>query len=412
LELIQSLLSELPLLGDMDADLDADIEVYPHLLEEWQKKCKVLMRRGDIQQNQQLSRVFNIFCGDPDVLDELTSTWYELLIAKLLWEHPYMEEIPQMVAEITSKKYVSLTPLDKILISIIRRESTKVMLQCYYYFEDSWLAVHLTDLLTREKIIPNYRLDGGCDLREWFLLDYVYGVMRGDRSLWTLAPTYLKECKVFGSVYLEELLERQPVETDLKASKLLRLCEQYQLPSNRSTSIQKIVASRKVKQCQYGAAIYWLMRSGATQRAIQLATRLLNEILHTGKSFSMEDIIESLSLEFPFPDKLTMLNQYHQLRLHWEQGNEEEFAHLSLKLLTSRMAPIQLWPTILCDLCVLLDRSPIVFGVEETQQLLHCLEESDLSLSRHLVSNEHNQESQAVRSSLMRHLVRATMESV
>lgn len=49
-------------------------------------------------------------------------------------------------------------------------------------------------------------------------------------SLWQLAVDYFDHCPEFGRVYLELQIDRVPLDTERKALKVLRICEQRQMP--------------------------------------------------------------------------------------------------------------------------------------------------------------------------------------
>ncbi len=48
-------------------------------------------------------------------------------------------------------------------------------------------------------------------------------------SLWQLAVDYFDHCPEFGRVYLELQIERVPLDTERKAMKVLRICEDRQM---------------------------------------------------------------------------------------------------------------------------------------------------------------------------------------
>lgn len=56
-------------------------------------------------------------------------------------------------------------------------------------------------------------------------------------SLWQLAVDYFDHCPEFGRVYLELQIERVPLDTEHKALKVLRICEQRQMSEQGSTSL-------------------------------------------------------------------------------------------------------------------------------------------------------------------------------
>jgi len=53
-------------------------------------------------------------------------------------------------------------------------------------------------------------------------------------SLWQLAVDYFDHCPEFGRVYLELQIERVPLDTERKALKVLRICEQRQMSEQGS----------------------------------------------------------------------------------------------------------------------------------------------------------------------------------
>ncbi len=51
----------------------------------------------------------------------------------------------------------------------------------------------------------------------------------GHESLWQVAMDYFSVCPSKGKDYMKLCLERVPLETERKAIKVLRVCEQHQL---------------------------------------------------------------------------------------------------------------------------------------------------------------------------------------
>ncbi len=65
-------------------------------------------------------------------------------------------------------------------------------------------------------------------MSEFFLLEYASS-LSAHPSLWQVAMGYLSECPQQGRAYMEAYIQRIPLETSKKASKVLRLCEKYEL---------------------------------------------------------------------------------------------------------------------------------------------------------------------------------------
>lgn len=53
-------------------------------------------------------------------------------------------------------------------------------------------------------------------------------------SLWQLAVDYFDHCPEFGRVYLELQIDHVPLDTERKALKVLRICEQRQMSEQGS----------------------------------------------------------------------------------------------------------------------------------------------------------------------------------
>lgn len=126
-------------------------------------------------------------------------------------------------------------------------------------------------------------------------------------SLWQLAVDYFDHCSEFGRVYLELLIERVPLDTERKALKVLRICEQRQMSeqgteassvciqtekSNNAfwftvmgdlwpsrvclssvRSICKIMAMRTLRNNRLGSALSWSIRAKDAALATLISER-------------------------------------------------------------------------------------------------------------------------------------------
>lgn len=61
-------------------------------------------------------------------------------------------------------------------------------------------------------------------------------------SLWQLAVDYFDHCPEFGRVYLELQMERVPLDTERKALKVLRICDQRQMSEQGSTFLSEFLS--------------------------------------------------------------------------------------------------------------------------------------------------------------------------
>lgn len=68
-------------------------------------------------------------------------------------------------------------------------------------------------------------------------------------SLWQLAVDYFDHCPEFGRVYLELQIERVPLDTERKALKVLRICEQRQMSEQGSALFPCALLSFYIHLC-------------------------------------------------------------------------------------------------------------------------------------------------------------------
>ncbi|KAF7249010.1 Nuclear pore complex protein Nup85 [Varanus komodoensis] len=71
---------------------------------------------------------------------------------------------------------------------------------------------------------------------------------------------YFDHCPEYGRAYLEHHIERIPLETEHKALKVLRICEQRML-SEQVRSICKTMAMKAVRNNRLGSALSWSIRA-------------------------------------------------------------------------------------------------------------------------------------------------------
>ena len=83
-------------------------------------------------------------------------------------------------------------------------------------------------------------------------------------SLWQLAVDYFDHCPEFGRVYLEQQIEHVPLDTERKALKVLRICEQRQM-SEQGWSLSLLV-SQSVSQSVCTPPLYTRTFNGHISR--------------------------------------------------------------------------------------------------------------------------------------------------
>lgn len=265
---------------------------------------------------------------------------------------------------------------DRILLSAFEFDVHAVIKESSEALGNWWFVAHLTDLLNHCGQLDSHHISHSISLREFLILEYAASLM-SHHSLWRVAVDYLLQCPVYGRGHLEEYIEHLPLETDKKAMKVLRLCEDLEMLA-QAQSICKTMSMKALKIGRLGAALAWCLRSKDSTFAAFISERFLTEYCKSG-GFSNLDLIDNLGSAMLLSDRLTFLGKYREFHKMYEEGKFHEAAHLLISLLTSKLAPQRLWLTLLTDTLPLLEHKEIIFSSAQTYELMHCLEEIRLS---------------------------------
>ncbi|XP_069785475.1 nuclear pore complex protein Nup85 isoform X2 [Narcine bancroftii] len=346
----------------------------------WQEECQRCLREGTFASNKDLLLICQILTGDEDALLEkkdLLSTWYHFLVSRLLYTHPSIKptEIYQY-AEVCLDHFIPPgsrpDPLDHILLAAFEFNIHQVLKDCCFILNNWWFVAHLTDLLDHCNLLQSHNLHFGLNLREFLILEYASGLFCHN-SLWQLAVDYFDHCPEFGRVYLELHIERVPLDTERKALKVLRICEQRQM-SEQVRSICKIMAMKAMRNNRLGSALSWSVRAKDSFFATLISDRLLEDYSIKG-SFSDFDLISNLGSSMLLSDRLTFLGKYCEFHKLYGEMQFAEAAKLLLLLMTARIAPRSFWMTLLLDALPLMEQKEVIFSMEQTYELMHCLED-------------------------------------
>ncbi len=126
-------------------------------------------------------------------------------------------------------------------------------------------------------------------------------------SLWQVVAGYLDHCPEFGRHYLELFIERVPLQSEKKAMKVLRICEEREM-TDQVKSICKVLGMRSFQHGQLGSALSWCIRSKDAAFATFLSDRFLSEY-SAGGGFSNLDLIDNLGAAMLLSDRLTFLGK-------------------------------------------------------------------------------------------------------
>ncbi|RXM34225.1 Nuclear pore complex protein Nup85 [Acipenser ruthenus] len=327
----------------------------------WHEECELHLQDGSFSSNSNLETICKILLGHEETLlnqKEQLSTWYHLLVTRLLYTHPSVKPTElhyyaQSSMDLFLDNRSAPEPLDSILLAAFEFDIHQVIKDCSIALSNWWFVAHLTDLLDHCKLLQSHNLHFGSNLREFLLLEYASGLFT-HHSLWQLAVDYFDHCPEFGRMYLELQIERVPLDTERKALKVLRICEQRQL-AEQVRSICKIMAKKAVRNNRLGSALSWSIRAKDAAFATLISDRFLQDYCARG-TFSDLDLIDNLGPAMLLSDRLTFLGKYREFHKLYGEKRFAEAAKLLLSLMTARIAPRSFWMTLLTDALPLLEQ--------------------------------------------------------
>lgn len=382
-KLMDTLLSKMPFYNPGGTQTLTEFDVkWRH----WHQEVDRCLQDNSFASNQHLEIICRILVGDEDTLlehKERLSTWYHFLVTRLLFSHPtvkptelhyYAQSCMTMFLDSRSVP----EPLDSILLAAFEFDIHQVIKDCSIALNNWWFVAHLTDLLDHCKLLQSHNLHFGSNLREFLLLEYASGLFT-HHSLWQLAVDYFDHCPEFGRVYLELQIERVPLDTERKALKVLRICEQRQM-SEQVRSICKIMAMKALRNNRLGSALSWSIRAKDAAFATLISERFLQDYCNKG-TFSDLDLIDNLGPAMLLSDRLTFLGKYREFHKLYGEKRFSEAAKLLLSLMTAKIAPRSFWMTLLTDALPLLEQKEVIFSADQTHELMFCLEELTSSLN-------------------------------
>ncbi|XP_034047191.1 nuclear pore complex protein Nup85 [Thalassophryne amazonica] len=376
-KLMDTLLAKMPFYNPIGTQTLTEFDVkWRH----WHEEVDHYLQDKSFASNPHLELICKILAGDEDTLlehKEQLSTWYHFLVTRLLFCYPTVKPTElHYYAQSCMTMFLDSRgvpePLDSILLAAFEFDIHQVIKDCSIALNNWWFAAHLTDLLDHCKLLQSHNLHFGSNLREFLLLEYASGLFT-HHSLWQLAVDYFDYCPEFGRVYLELQIERMPLETERKALKVLRICEQRQM-SEQVRSICKIMATRALRNNRLGSALSWSIRAKDAAFATLISERFLQNYCARG-SFSDLDLIDNLGPAMLLSDRLTFLGKYREFHKLYGEKHFREAAKLLLNLMMAKIAPRSFWMTLLTDALPLLEQKEVIFSADQTHDLMFCLEE-------------------------------------
>ncbi|XP_034363638.1 nuclear pore complex protein Nup85 [Arvicanthis niloticus] len=346
----------------------------------WREECERHLQDNTFAANPRLESLCKIMLGDEATLleqKELLSNWYHFLVTRLLYSNPTVKPIDlhfyaQSSLDLFLGGESSPEPLDNILMAAFEFDIHQVIKECSIALSNWWFVAHLTDLLDHCRLLQSHNLYFGSNMREFLLLEYASGLF-AHHSLWQLGVDYFDYCPELGRVSLELHIERIPLNTEQKALKVLRICEQRQM-TEQVRSICKILAMKAVRNNRLGSALSWSIRAKDAAFATLVSDRFLRDYCERG-CFSDLDLIDNLGPAMMLSDRLTFLGKYREFHRLYGEKRFGDAAFLLLSLMTSQIAPRSFWMTLLTDALPLLEQKQVIFSAEQTYELMRCLED-------------------------------------
>ncbi|XP_073901265.1 nuclear pore complex protein Nup85 isoform X4 [Castor canadensis] len=345
----------------------------------WCEECERHLQDGTFAASPRLESLCKIMLGDEVALleqKELLSNWYHFLVTRLLYSHPTVKPIDlHFYAQSSLDMFLggesNPEPLDNILLAAFEFDIHQVIKECSIALSNWWFVAHLTDLLDHCRLLQSHNLYFGSNMREFLLLEYASGLF-AHHSLWQLGVDYFDYCPELGRVSLELHIERIPLNTEQKALKVLRICEQRQM-TEQVRSICKILAMKAVRNNRLGSALSWSIRAKDAAFATLVSDRFLKDYCERG-CFSDLDLIDNLGPAMMLSDRLTFLGKYREFHRLYGEKRFSDAASLLLSLMTSQIAPHSFWMTLLTDALPLLEQKQVIFSADQTYELMRCLE--------------------------------------
>lgn len=385
--------------------------------EQWHDECQyVLNTDANIKANAGLATLLRILAAEDDALVRQASSWYELMMARLFLEEPKrvahrFEFLMASCFRTYNADASAMGNFECIILAILQYD-VQSALQDIQALGFTWMAAHLVDLLTKSGAVADDVLDPlGVSLREFFLLTYAMDI-GASSGLWQFALGYYESCPRLGLVAARSALEREPVPTDNKASRLIAYCQ----GKRGLNHVQRAIAARRARMCRdkklYGAALVWMLRGGHLDDVDEVCEAVLRECdtktslapLNEATEFleAHPEMAQTPLLEWlvRYRELYLVLDDCESLRQQLREGEYEnerrqqeelekklrfvlqEAARRVHLLVSSAAAPRQLRAVLLAEAEKLLVEQPTVYSSQHLYSLHAYLHQLDRSFDR------------------------------
>lgn len=404
--LVDQLLRQMPLHSYFASESSYDFIFH---WQHWREECLQRLEHGEFSISPPLEKVCNLLCGTMETYEqmrELSETWYHLMVSRLLFTNPCVK-----VTELhhLALAYVDLfgglsttDELDRILLAALELNVLEVIKQSSQHFDSWWFVAHLTDLLHHADMLHDG--DGGeVTLREFLLSEYACS-LTSHVSMWEFAIDYFDQCPMFGRQKLELCVERIPLTSEWVANRVLHIALQRDMQDLARTTC-KVMGRRALCNNRLGVALSWALKSKDSTFVTYLADEFLIEYGRRGRFHSLA-LLDNLGSSVLVSDRLTFLCKYREFHQLYANKSFHHAASILVQLLTSKLAPKSFWKPLLLDSLPLLESDEVIFDMEQTFELLRCLEELLPSTLDETLSETEKTREQLIRFALGRNLAR------
>lgn len=385
----------------------------------WSAWCKRERETGQFDSNTALLSIVRLLSQDLDVYEQLASncdTWYQLMVACLLYTDPCIKEtdlseLCRRSISIFKKNQPRFNQVsdqsgdefDEIIIAAFEYDLLQVIAYCCSYLDDNWWFVtHFVDLLHCSNQLKIHDIIDSDKLRETFLKDYA-ATLFDDEQLWPIGVSYLDSCSKTGIHFLETLLSRVPLDIndESRAYQLISIARKRNMTSlvksicilmargwlSKAVRLDKdSIKVDKYKQTNgddlpptsnLSNALYWAIKSEDTYIITYISDQYLYYYCRAGK-FPDVSIFDSLRRTTISSERLAFVAKYHEFKQLIQNPEDEmhEAGDLMKALLASKIYPKYFCQELLEDAKLLLEVRPqVVFQTDGLMDPIRSVED-------------------------------------
>ncbi|TPX50475.1 hypothetical protein SeLEV6574_g00882 [Synchytrium endobioticum] len=370
--------------------------------------------------------LFQILNGDERVILETAGDWREAFVALAMYSRPSIQaaELVELLGPLQSSRKDGSSnasmdlsnPVDAAMVSFIRGDMMAARRHCSKI--DWWLVTHLFDVLdrygralVRSSGISRYHSMGSPgsinyqqstlsslweadrfahvsqrqDMREWTILNYAETLLPHP-ILYLVGVEYLSYCPNIGKAYMIETLLRHPPPSDGDSNNgrptihdLFEVCKKHGLDAVHK-ELHRVIAQRELSRGRLIPALTHYAQAGASSRATVVVYRTLQDYFIAGTKLpdgivSIPSSSAGTGRRIDIIPAIQFFNSYQHVRESYRHGEYKKAAATLVLLMSSGAAPARFWGMMLLDALPMLEGpEDVVFGVDDTYELMRCLE--------------------------------------